>query len=217
MGSSTMAILSDDLKLYGLPGLNSPGYTFWATFSKDRRGIKSEEPAYENIINTRDGVTVALDNDRERDKAEQQLNWSELMYQAWQVTKAEDDKSGVATGGTLSTLQYSVQMNVINDQAVQILELAYSNMGYPGQYSGDETWRRWSKLDIQTKNWWLALLGTDNCKGRVYLLTQHAVEVGGRRLVIFIRSGGMNGHIFGKSSPFTLGFYVSFWERRRPL
>ncbi|KAI4244064.1 MAG: hypothetical protein L6R42_010558 [Xanthoria sp. 1 TBL-2021] len=105
----------------------------------DGKGIKSGEPAYENIINTRDGVIVALDNDRDRDEAQQQLNWSELMYQAWQVTKAADDKSG----GTLATLQYSVQMNVINEQAVEILELAYKNMGYPGQYSGDETWRKW--------------------------------------------------------------------------
>lgn len=104
------------------------------------------------------------------------------MYQAWQVIKAADDKSGVAAGGTLATLRYSVQMNVINEQAVGILELAYSNMGYPGQYSGDVTWREWSKLDIQTRNWWLALLGTGNCKGTVYLLTQHAREAGRKEI-----------------------------------
>ncbi|KAI4261282.1 MAG: hypothetical protein L6R42_003518 [Xanthoria sp. 1 TBL-2021] len=132
MRASIMAILSDDLKFYGLPGLDGPGYTFWAASSKDGMGIKSEEPAYENIINTRHGVIVALDNDRERDKARQQLNWSELVYQAWQVTKADDDKSG----GTLATLKYSVQMSVINDQAVGVLELAYSNMGYPGPIFG---------------------------------------------------------------------------------
>ncbi|KAL8751058.1 MAG: hypothetical protein Q9199_006671 [Rusavskia elegans] len=134
-----MGVLSDDLKFFGLPGLDGLGYMFWATYSMDEKGIKSQEPAYENFINTRDGVIVALDNDRDRDRARQQLYWSELVYRAWQATKAADDKSG----GTLATLQYSVQMNVINEQAVEILELAYRNMGYPGQYSGDVTCRKW--------------------------------------------------------------------------
>lgn len=62
-----MGVLSDDLKFYGLPGLDGAGYMFWATYSMDGdgKGIKSAEPAYENMINTRDGIIVALDNDRD--------------------------------------------------------------------------------------------------------------------------------------------------------
>ena len=65
-------------------------------------------------------------------------------------------------------------------QTVSIVELAYSKMRppLPGRESEDETWRRWSRDDGKTKLWWLALVGTDNCKGAVFLLTQHANEVG---------------------------------------
>ncbi|KAI4175019.1 MAG: hypothetical protein LQ346_008150 [Caloplaca aetnensis] len=167
----------EDLLNHALPNLDDPAYTYWliSSISPDT-GVESEEVAYKNAINTRDGVLIALSNFREVDEA-RTLPWSELMYQTWQESKAKDNERTSKTGlegHDLSTLQHSIQHTIVNAQTLQIMELIYSTTGYPTRQ--DTKWRKWT--EEETPNWFFALLGTDNCKGTVFLLTQHAVEAG---------------------------------------
>ncbi|KAL8896433.1 MAG: hypothetical protein Q9207_007707, partial [Kuettlingeria erythrocarpa] len=171
----------EDLLNHALPNLDDPAYTYWLTSSiNPDTGVESEEVAYKNAINTRDGVLIALSNFREVDEA-RTLPWSELMYQTWQKSKANDNERTSKTGmegRDLSTLQHSIQHTIVNPQTLQIIELIYSRTGYPTRR--DAMWRRWT--EEETPNWFFALLGTDNCKGTVFLLTQHAVEVGKKEI-----------------------------------
>ncbi|KAL8752763.1 MAG: hypothetical protein Q9184_005630, partial [Pyrenodesmia sp. 2 TL-2023] len=67
-----------DLLNHALPNLDDPAYTYWQTSSiNPDTGLESEEIAYKNAINTRDGVLIALYNFREVDDAKT-LPWSEL-------------------------------------------------------------------------------------------------------------------------------------------
>ncbi|KAI4125345.1 MAG: hypothetical protein LQ338_004304 [Usnochroma carphineum] len=175
--------IRQDLLNHGLPNLDDKAYIKWYTSSTHPdTGEETEKPAYVNIINTHDGVLIALDNFREDDEAKQ-LPWSEIMYQIWQQSKAEDDKrsstSGTPPGGSLSTLQYSIQKTVVNAQTMAVMELAYTKMGYSFR-DGDTTWQKWTEQD--TPNWFFALLGTDNCKGTLFLLNQHLVEAGKKEI-----------------------------------
>lgn len=172
--------IRQDLLNHNLPALTDPTYTYWFTSSKDpTTGIETEDPAYKNIINTRYGVLLALHNFRDEDDAKM-LPWSEIMYQVWQESKAYDDekhaKMGMPPGASLATLQHSIQTTVTNERTLDLLELMYTKMGYPPIRDGDTVWRRWTERE--TRDWFLALLGTDNCKGTVFLLTQHADEAG---------------------------------------
>ena len=81
-------------------------------------------------------------------------------------------------GSTLSTLTHSFQHDIVNVDTQRILELMYTNSDYPARR--DWQWRTWT--EAATPNWFHALLGTDNCKGTVFLLTQHATEAGKREI-----------------------------------
>lgn len=170
-----------DLLNHALPNLDDPAYTYWLTSSVNpHTGVESEEVAYKNAINTRDGVLIALSNFREVDEAKT-LPWSELMYQTWQESKAYDNRRTSKTGmegRNLSTLKHSIQHTIVNVQTLQIMELIYTRTGYTPRR--DPTWRRWT--EEETPSWFFALLGTDNCKGTVFLLTQHAVEAGKKEI-----------------------------------
>ncbi|KAL8715212.1 MAG: hypothetical protein Q9220_001170 [cf. Caloplaca sp. 1 TL-2023] len=175
MGPKFASDIRQDLLNHGLPNLDDPAYTYWSTSSIDpATGVESEYVAYKNIINARDGVLIALVNYRSEDEANT-LPWSEIMYQAWQESKSYDEQRN-AQSGTLSTLQHVVRSSVSNEQTQTILKLMYANSGYPAISTGDTTWRKWT--EEATPNWFFALLGTDNCKGVLFLLTQHAVEAG---------------------------------------
>ncbi|KAI4149595.1 MAG: hypothetical protein L6R39_002466 [Caloplaca ligustica] len=75
---------------------------------------------------------------------------------------------------------YSIQKTVVNEQTTAVLQLAYTKMGYSLR-GGDKTWQKWTEED--TPNWFFALLGTDNCKGTLFLLNQHLVEAGKKEIV----------------------------------
>ncbi|KAL9018011.1 MAG: hypothetical protein Q9185_004680 [Variospora sp. 1 TL-2023] len=173
-----------DLLNHHLPDLRDPAYTYWFTSSRNpATGIETEEAAYKNIFNTADGVLIALYNFRDEDDAKT-LPWSEIMYQVWQQSRAHDNerhaKSGLRPGASLSTLQHSIQATVTNDQTLEILEEMYTRMRYPPIRQGDTKWREWTKE--ATPHWFFALLGTDNCKGTVFLLIQHGVEAGRKEI-----------------------------------
>ncbi|KAL8950870.1 MAG: hypothetical protein Q9222_003124 [Ikaeria aurantiellina] len=171
--------IRQDLMNHGLPDLDDPAYTYWHTSSMNpSTGVESEYVAYKNIINARDGVLIALVNYRSEDEANT-LPWSEIMYQTWQDSKFYDEQRGAASG-SLSTLQHIIRSSVSNEQTQNILKLMYTNSGYPAISTGDTTWRKWT--EEETPNWFFALLGTDNCKGVLFLLSQHAVEAGKKEI-----------------------------------
>ncbi|KAL8827745.1 MAG: hypothetical protein Q9170_006893 [Blastenia crenularia] len=182
-------------------GIDYRKMTLWASSSKDPdTGEVSIDAAYGNIIDTAKGVIIAVENFREFDQHRASpdsdadsgdetspsqhtgLPWSEIIYQTWQrahilETTYYNQKLPIWTlpGADLSTLQYSIQNKIDNPQTQRIINLAYSSMGYPLK---DATWKRWTFEE--TPNWYFALLGTDNCKGTVWLLNDHAGEAGGK-------------------------------------
>ena len=140
--------------------------------------IRHGRTAYLNAFNTDSGVIVALGNWRDNDKnrKENQLQWSEIMYQTWKlaasmpVTEGEDH----SPGGRISNLRAVVQSLVTNAGTLAILKNAYeANDWVPHR---DVEWRQWT--EPSTRNFFYALLGTDNVKGTVWLLKDHAVEIG---------------------------------------
>ena len=181
-------------------GLDYQKMTLWASISKDpETGEESFDAAYGNILDTANGVIIAVENNRDFDDRRKQpdsdsdsdspamqgdgLPWSEIMYQTWHRAKdlensyfAQKLPGWVVGGADLSTFKYSIQNKVDNPQTQQIVKLAYANMGYPPTGQGDTTWRKWTVEE--TPNWFFALLGTDNCKGTVWLLRDHAGEAG---------------------------------------
>ncbi|KAL8758735.1 MAG: hypothetical protein Q9199_001264 [Rusavskia elegans] len=161
--------IRDDLTNHGI---NWEGMLLFASTSKDKEtGDLSFDSAYGNIVDPIQGVIIAIENFRHLDESAIQLPWSEIMYQTWR-TVAKPTAS-------LSALRYSIQHKVDNPQTQEILNLAYFNMGYPATANGDAEWRRWT-AERETENWFFALLGTDNCKGTMWLLNDHAVEAGGK-------------------------------------
>ncbi|KAI4237866.1 MAG: hypothetical protein LQ349_001529 [Xanthoria aureola] len=156
-------------------GVQWENMVLYATTSKDAAtGDFSFDSAYGNIVDPIQGVIVAIENFRHLDDSAAQLPWSEIMYQTWRTVARP------TTAASLSTFRYSIQNKVDNAQTQKILTLAYARMGYPAPAQGDATWRGWTAEHEGTRNWFWALLGTDNCKGTVWLLKDHAVEARGK-------------------------------------
>ncbi|KAL8905185.1 MAG: hypothetical protein Q9171_006772, partial [Xanthocarpia ochracea] len=123
-------------------------------------------------------VIVAMGNWRnnDRNRKENQLQWSEIVYQTWKlaanmpVTEGEDH----SPGGPISNLRAVVQSLVTNAGTLAILKIAYEANDWVPHRDGE--WRQWTEPG--TCNFFYALLGTDNVKGTVWLLKDHAVEIG---------------------------------------
>ncbi|KAL8691861.1 MAG: hypothetical protein Q9218_003005 [Villophora microphyllina] len=174
------ASVSADLAAKGLD-LSKMG--LYATWTVNPTTQNDEDTAYMNIFDTAGGAILAIENWRDRD-SRKTLPWSELMYQTWAMAKeAEDDIYAdraihpyeVVPGHNISSLQYSVQVQIANAHTKAIIVLAHNSMGFPTDHN-DPVWRKWTEED--TPNWFLALLGTDNCKGTMWLLNDHAAEIG---------------------------------------
>ncbi|KAL9599992.1 MAG: hypothetical protein Q9219_003461 [cf. Caloplaca sp. 3 TL-2023] len=200
--------IRNDLQIHGLDWKKM---TLWASTSKDpETGEVSFDAAYGNILDTANGVIIAIENNRNLDdhrkdpdsdpdddddddddngddgpSGHKGLPWSEIMYQTWQRAKVIEDgyfaekKTGwPVPGADLSHFRYSIQHRIDNPQTQQIIKLAYGQMRYPLTGMGDTTWRKWTVEEPATRNWFYALLGTDNCKGTMWLLNDHAKEAG---------------------------------------
>ncbi|KAI4255388.1 MAG: hypothetical protein LQ352_002590 [Teloschistes flavicans] len=160
-------------------GINYNFLDGFAVFSKDPdTGIETEETAYQNMFQTDKGVIIAVENFRHADE-QKQLPWSELMAQAWPVARewADDWKgeNGRPLGGPISNLQTVVQARVFNDQTQTVIKTiwAATNREYN---EFDPTWYKFTLAE--NPYWFYALLGTDNIKGTVWLLNDHAAEIG---------------------------------------
>ncbi|KAL8765551.1 MAG: hypothetical protein Q9209_007422 [Squamulea sp. 1 TL-2023] len=155
-------------------GIDSDHLDLWVTVDKSNK-----RTPYRNSFNTKDGVIVAEMNFRSDDQTKK-LEWSELMYQTWQAASAWADHQSLygvvphPKGGPISNLKSVIQSLVVNDQTMAIIRRLYEANGFVPEEDVD--WRKWTE-DGQPA-FWLALLGTDNIKGTVYLLNDHPQEIG---------------------------------------
>ncbi|KAL8922222.1 MAG: hypothetical protein Q9208_005301 [Pyrenodesmia sp. 3 TL-2023] len=180
-------------------GMGHENLELWYTTSKNpETGRDSEALAYMNVVDTANGVIIAMGNWRDSDQ-QKSLQWSELMYQTWQLAQVEADKLAKLDkphrpGKPISNLQSVVQHTIVNQGTLEVLEAAYKAAGYPiGQ--GDTTWQRWTETDTQF--FFFGLLGTDNCKGTVWLLNDHSAEIGKKMVsVIWTRWTGLSPDIW---------------------
>ena len=174
--------LYGDLKTHGFKDTN---FYSWVTFSKDpATGAETEETAYKNIIDTYEGVIVAVENFRDYDE-QKQLPWSELMYVDWgQVREFADERRQIFSdhdaGGPISNLQTVVQAKCQNDQTRAVILEIWKLQGL--EYNtGDTNWYKYTlkdPLEPLAAEWFYSLVGTDNVKGTAWLLHDHAAEIG---------------------------------------
>ncbi|KAL9581650.1 MAG: hypothetical protein Q9212_003772 [Teloschistes hypoglaucus] len=135
-------------------------------------------PAYYNQFDTNQGLIIAAGNWRAED-SQKALPWSEIIYHTWNMA-ANNANSLVSKnhppGGPISRLQSVVQHIVTNKVTQTVLKAAYEANGWVPGYDGPDEWRKWTEID--TGPFFFGLLGTDNVKGSVWLLNDHAKEIG---------------------------------------
>lgn len=138
-------------------------------------------PAYYNIFDTHNGFIIA-DSNRRAGDSQHALPWSELMYQTWKHAAQKADQLASKDhppGGPISNLRGVVQHFVVNKGTRLVLTAAYKAKGWEPGYDGEDQWRKFTEQDAGKKDFFFyGLLGTDNVKGTVWLLHDHANEIG---------------------------------------
>ncbi|KAL8688948.1 MAG: hypothetical protein Q9218_005262 [Villophora microphyllina] len=184
-------------------GINYQYIEGWAIYSKDPlTGTETEETAYGNMFSTFHGLIIAVENFREYDDSKA-LSWSELMAQAWPKAqewaqdRADDPEFahlGHPGGAPISNLQTIIQAKVRNDQTKAVLQTIWKAEGHEWN-TLDATWYKFTLAE--NPNWWYALVGTDNIKGTVYLLNDHAAAIGKKVVTeIWVRWRGVDPDIW---------------------
>ncbi|KAL8709199.1 MAG: hypothetical protein Q9220_006079 [cf. Caloplaca sp. 1 TL-2023] len=154
----------------------------WEVFGLDPDTLQRDsDPSYYNLFETNGGVLIAEGNWRYTD-SQKALQWSEIMYQTWQLAMAKANTLGKdhPPGGPISNLQSVVQHIVTNKDTKAVLTTAYQAQGWVIGHDGPEQWRKWTEGD--QPYFFYALLGTDNVKGVVWLLNDHADEMGRKEI-----------------------------------
>lgn len=154
----------------------------FGVFSKNpATGEETEKTAYLNMFDTQKGLIVADENFRQYDE-QKKLHWSELMYHAWKTAREDADEShranippGAPPGGPISTLQTVVRHQAMNDVAVIVIQEIRRRM--PDWTIEDGDWHKFSVAE-DTREWFYALLGVVNVQGVIWLLKDHAAEIG---------------------------------------
>ncbi|KAL8639823.1 MAG: hypothetical protein Q9228_003182 [Teloschistes exilis] len=141
----------------------------------------NRDDAYANAINTNDGVIIALENWKDDDTAQERLPWSELMYNCYLQAQALADQRhakdpSVPPGGPISNLRVVYQRTVVNAETLQVLRTMYEANKF--RQGSDRVWRLWNEQD--TRYFFYALVGTPNVRGTLWLLNDHAQEIGGK-------------------------------------
>lgn len=179
--------------------LDSEHLDVWSVMSKDPvTGVVSKDDPYTNVFDTNQGIIVAEGNWRYLD-VYKKLEWSELMYQTWQLAKEKADHQhqldkSHPPGKPISSISSVVQHIVANHGTKDILKVAYNACKYSIN-AGDITWYKWTETD--NRYYFYALLATDNVKGTLWLLNDHSVEIGKKEITeIWTRWTTMNPDIW---------------------
>ncbi|KAL8637113.1 MAG: hypothetical protein Q9228_005579 [Teloschistes exilis] len=157
----------------------------WATTSKDpKTGLSNSRwPAYVNDFDTKNGLIIAQSNYREFDRCKS-LPWSEIIYYTWQVVQSRQQ------GFPISNLRTIIRKEVVNPGTQTVLQALYDSRRMKTR-AGDNTWYKWTEADQMYS--FYALLGTDNVKGVVWLLNDHAAAIGKKEITeIWTRWGAQN-------------------------
>lgn len=161
-------------------GIEVAKMDYWGTSSVDPETGFEEYAAYFNHFDTQNGILIADANYRDED-SQKKLPWSELMYQTWGLAQqtsnadAARDKS-VAPGGPISNVRAVVRREVVKKGTRAVISTVYKANGLVPGADGPEGWQKWTEEDHQ--DFFFGLLGTDNIKGVVWLLNDHAAEIG---------------------------------------
>ncbi|KAI4096999.1 MAG: hypothetical protein LQ339_006854 [Xanthoria mediterranea] len=161
-------------------GMSTADMDVWEVNSFDPiRKVRLKQTAYFNAFNTAEGIIVAQGNWRSSDqnKKEDQLQWSEIMYQTWKIAAAQAEKDQLPHG-PISNLRAVVQNHVVNHGTLEVVRAAYKeNQLEPWE---DPHWRPWT--EDSHRSFFLGMLGTDNVKGTVWLLNDHAAGIGRKEI-----------------------------------
>ncbi|KAL9001411.1 MAG: hypothetical protein Q9188_005467 [Gyalolechia gomerana] len=178
----------------------------FGVFSKNpATGEETEKTAYTNMFYTAKGLIVADENFRKFDE-QKTLHWSELMYHAWETAKERSDvhhesdvPPGHPPGGPISALQTVVNHQVINEQALQVIRtIRAAKQGWSPE---DDIWHKFTVAQ-DTRAWFFALLGVVNVQGVVWLLRDHAAEIGKKVVTeIWVRWGKFHPDIWINVGP----------------
>ncbi|KAI4221597.1 MAG: hypothetical protein L6R36_006790 [Xanthoria steineri] len=171
------------------PDIEGHGYDWnyvepFGTFSKNPvTGQETEETAYVNMTRGRRGEFPGHGRG-------ENLPYSEIIYQTWQFVRQRDDFFKTVDpnhpgGGPISTIQAMVQIDVENKETQEVLRTIWT-VAHLDWNEGDANWYRFTVT--QTPDWFYALLGTVNVKGAVFLLKDHAAEIGKKTITeIYVR------------------------------
>ena len=157
----------------------------WAVSGRDPDSLqKDRSRSYYNLFDTHNGVIVAKENFRVSD-SQKKLPWSEIVYQTWALAAkkadelASNDKSHLS-GGPIRNLRSIVQHFIVNEDTNAVIEAAYkANDLTPGR-DDPEQWNEWTEQN--TEFFFFALLGTANVRGALWLLHDHAQELGQKEI-----------------------------------
>lgn len=180
----------------------------FGAFSKDpATGQDSPETAYKDMFYTAQGLIVAVENSRMLDQRKT-LPFSEVLYQAWHVAQGYDDERkrrgvppGHPGGGPISNLRLMVQIDVRNEETLNVLQAIWfaNHLDYN---VGDDAWY---VISLKHPDWFFALIGTVNVKSTVFLLRDHAAEIGKKTIkAIYVRWPLIHPDIWIDIGPHTL-------------
>ncbi|KAL8689287.1 MAG: hypothetical protein Q9218_005008 [Villophora microphyllina] len=186
-----MANIASELTSHGFdPKL----LTNWATTSIDpkTRLDNAQYQPYINDFDTKNGLIIAQSNYREFDRSKT-LPWSELIYYTWQIIQSQQN------GSPISNLRTVVRKQVCNPGTLDVLRAIYKSQQLTTG-AGDNKWYKWTEADQMYS--FYGLLGTDNVKGVVWLLNDHAAAIGKKEITeIWTRWGGQSPDIWIEIAP----------------
>ncbi|KAI4200605.1 MAG: hypothetical protein LQ350_003852 [Teloschistes chrysophthalmus] len=156
--------VAQDVITNGFSPLDSGKYSLVTVESKIARPPDTHHQdyvPYRNLFNTAEGIIVALWNYKDYDWGGK-LPWSEVMFQTY--------SQQLQPGESLETLRSVVRFNIANDHTLRMIWTSYDARKIPRE--GNPQWIKWTSEDQQYL--FQGILGTDNVRGVVWLLNDHA-------------------------------------------
>ncbi|KAL8634803.1 MAG: hypothetical protein Q9226_009432, partial [Calogaya cf. arnoldii] len=161
---------------HGFSAVDSGKYTLASVSSKKPEDPNPGEIAFQNLFNTEEGVIIANYNYNRYD-VHKKLHWSEIIYQTYLKLAEGQPGQSVASLGAI------MQHTVANDHTLRVMYTGYDARHIPT--TNYPEWVNWTKAEQPYL--FQGLLGTDNVKGTVWLLNDHAQALG-RKTITQIRT-----------------------------